>query len=144
MADPRAPRGLASRDLSTRAVYKPPSVLPDPTPDPGWVYRWVATHVIGQSLPMNTSQRFREGWVPVKAADHPELQLMCNTSGNVEIGGLMLCKMQAEVAEARKQYYEQQTANQMTSVDQNFMRENDPRMPLFSEKRTEVSFGRRA
>jgi hypothetical protein len=26
-------------------------------------------------------------------------------------------------------------------VDNNFLRENDPRMPLFSEKRTKVTFG---
>jgi hypothetical protein len=30
----------------------------------------------------------------------------------------------------------------MRSVDNNFMRENDPRMPLFSERKTSVSFGR--
>jgi len=40
----------------------------------------------------------REGWEPVKAEDHPELMMVGNEkTGNVEIGGLMLCKMAAEI-----------------------------------------------
>jgi hypothetical protein len=30
----------------------------------------------------------------------------------------------------------------MQSVDNAFMRENDPRMPLYRERRSEVKFGR--
>jgi hypothetical protein len=30
----------------------------------------------------------------------------------------------------------------MASVDNNFMRENNPKMPLFNERRSEVKFGR--
>jgi hypothetical protein len=64
-------------------------------------------------------------------------------SGNVEIGGLMLCKAPIEQAEARQAHYEELSKQQMQSVDNNFMRENDPRMPLFSEKRSEVTFSKR-
>ena len=42
----------------------------------------------------------------------------------------------------RNRYYESMADQQMRSVDNNFMRENDARMPLFSEKRAEVTFGR--
>ena len=105
MAENRTPRDLVSREKSARAVYVPPSNLPDPTPEPGYLYRWVATHVMGQSDPTNVSKKMREGWEPVKAADHPELQLFGNQSGNVEIGGLMLCKMSIEQANARTEYY---------------------------------------
>jgi hypothetical protein len=56
-------------------VYTPSSALPDPTPEPGYVYRWIATHVLGQADPTNVSKKMREGWEPVKAADHPELML---------------------------------------------------------------------
>lgn len=142
MADARTPRDLVTREKTARYVYTPPSTLPDPTPEPGWTYRWIATHVLGASVSTNVSQRFREGWVPVKAEDHPELQLAANASGNVEVGGLMLCKIPTERAEARRQYFENLTALQGRSVDENLMRENDPRMPLFNEKSTEVSFGR--
>ena len=93
----RTPRDVKSREKSARAVYVPPSSLPDPTPEPGWVYHWVATAIMGQANPTNVSQKLREGWEPVKAEDHPELLLMGNAAtGNVEIGGLMLCKMPKE------------------------------------------------
>lgn len=142
MAENRTPRDLVSREKSARSVYVPPSALPDPTPEPGYVYRWIATHIMGQADPTNVSKKLREGWEPVKAADHPELMLVGNaTTGNVEIGGLMLCKMSAEQAKARDAYYANQAQAQMDSVDNHFMRNNDSRMPLFSEKRTSVSRG---
>lgn len=141
MAEARTPRDLASREKTARMVYTPPSSLPDPNPEPGYVYRWVATHVLGQADPTNVSKKLREGWEPVKASDHPELMLLGNKSGNVEIGGLMLCKMAKERAQARDEYYANQAKAQIDSVDNNFMRNNDPRMPLFSEKKTSTSRG---
>ena len=64
-------------------------------------------------------------------------------TGNVEIGGLMLCKMPAEMSKARDEYYEAQTRAQLQSVDNHFMRNEDPRMPLFSDRSTDVTRGRR-
>ena len=61
---------------------------------------------------------------------------------SIEIGGLLLCKTPKEFTEQRNNYFRQQADGQMQSVDNNFMRENDPRMPLFRERRSEVSFGR--
>ena len=142
MAENRTPRDNVSREKQARAVYVPPTALPDPTPEPGYVYRWVATHVLGQHEPTNVSRKFRDGWEPVKAVDHPELMIVgSEKTGNVEIGGLMLCKMSAERARARDDYYEQQAQNQMDSVDNHFMRNNDPRMPLFADRKSSTSRG---
>jgi len=142
MAENRTNRDLVSRDKQTRAVYVPPSALPDPTPEPGWVYHWVATSILGQTNPTNVSQKLREGWEPVKAEDHPELLLPGNAAtGNVEIGGLMLCKMPKEKFEARRDYYNSQAQNQMDSVDNHFMRNNDSRMPLFADRKSTTSRG---
>jgi len=142
MAENRTPRDNVSREKQARAVYVPPTALPDPTPEPGYVYRWVATHVLGQHEPTNMSHKFRDGWEPVKAVDHPELMITGNEkTGNVEIGGLMLCKMPIEKAKARDEYYDQQAQNQMDSVDNHFMRNNNPMMPLFAEKKSSVSRG---
>ena len=138
----RTPRDLVSREKSARAVYVPPSSLPDPTPEPGYVYRWIATHVLGEAQNINVSNKMREGWEPVKAVDHPELMLQGNEkTGNVEIGGLMLCKMPRELAQSRDEYYTKQARAQMESVDNNFMRNNDPRMPLFSDRKSTSSRG---
>jgi hypothetical protein len=137
----RTPRDLASREKTARSVYVPPSSLPDPTPEAGYAFRWIATHIMGQSAQTNVSGKFRMGWVPVKAKDHPELMVQENSDGNVEIGGLLLCKISAEKAEAMSDYYNDQAQKQMESVDNNFMRNNDPRMPLFSDRKSTVSRG---
>lgn len=142
MTDTRTPRELTSRAKEVREEYVPPTNLPDPNPRPGIVHRWIATHVLGKADPTNVSRKMREGWVPVKAADYPELELMgSEATGNVEIGGLMLCAMSKEKAAARDAYYQRQAQNQMDSVDNSFMKNNDSRMPLFSEKKSAVSRG---
>ena len=139
----RGTRKQAERAQEVRAtqMYAPPSLLPFPDPEPGYVFRYVATHVMGQSDPSNVSKRYREGWVPCKATDYPELMLSANAEGNVEIGGLMLCKMSAEQSKARDEYYAAQASAQMESVDNHFMRNNDPRMPLFKDKTSSTTRG---
>jgi hypothetical protein len=44
--------------------------------------------------------------------------------------------------EERNTYYSDQSKAQINSVDNNLMRENDPRMPLFNDRRTNVTFGK--
>jgi hypothetical protein len=60
---------------------------------------------------------------------------------NVVIGGLMLCKAPKELVEERNEYFAEQSKAQISSVDNNLMRENDPRMPLFNDRKTKVTFG---
>ena len=62
--------------------------------------------------------------------------------GNIEIGGLLLCKIPKEFMEQRAAFYNKASADQIKAVDNSFMQSNDARMPLFSEKKTAVSFGR--
>lgn len=142
MANNRTNRDLESRDKETRAaMYVPTSNLPDPTPEAGYVFRWISTAILGQANPTNVSQKRREGWEPVKAVDHPELMLQGDTNGNVEIGGLMLCKAPEDMIRARKEYFDKQAQNQMDSVDNHFMRNNDSRMPLFTDRKSTTSRG---
>jgi len=43
---------------------------------------------------------------------------------------------------ARDKYYQQKAAQQAASVDQNFMRESDPRMPVLQTEHTsQTTFG---
>ena len=61
---------------------------------------------------------------------------------HIVVGGLLLCAAPKEMVEDRTDYYQQQNEAQIRSVDNNFMRENDSRMPLFREKRSSTSFGK--
>ena len=141
-----------SRDMDTRAKterpkqWMPPQNLPDPNPEDGYSFRWIRVSTLGNQDPSNVSAKLREGWEPVKASEHPEIQLMGTGSGrfpdSIEIGGLLLCKTPTEFVHQRDAFYQRQADGQMSSVDNNFMRENDPRMPLFKERKSEVKFGR--
>tara|TARA_R110000868_G_scaffold43541_2_gene146214 strand:- start:345 stop:785 length:441 start_codon:yes stop_codon:yes gene_type:complete len=139
-------RELETREAESRVEsWKPPSLLPDPTPSEDWVYRWVRKSVRGESDPSNVSIRMREGWVIVRAEDHPDvvLEVAFNESrnGTIEMGGLILCKADRRAMESRNRYYETMTSKQTDAVNNNLMKENDSRMPLFQESKTKVSFG---
>jgi len=149
MANSRAPREVESRENEGRPSdsWKPASVLPVPDPQDGWVFRWVRTSSVGNSDNTNVSQKFREGWIPVRSEDHPELKVMSDIGsrfeGNIEIGGLLLCKAPAEDVERRREYYDRMAQTQMSSVDNSFLRENDPRMPVLNpERSSRTTFGR--
>lgn len=148
LTDTRSNREATTRDKVERPrSWAPPTLLPDPAPEPGYKYRWIRVSMMGQSDPRNVSTKLREGWEPVRAEDHPEISGYLDNDNarfkdNIVVGGLMLCKTPTEFVDQRNAYYQQQADAQMRSVDNNFMRENDPRMPLFSERKTSVSFGR--
>ena len=144
MAESRLSRELETREKQTRRrSWAPPELLPSPNPEPGFEFRWIRISALGQSDPMNVSSKLREGWEPVKASDHPEVMMMTTENDrfkdNIVIGGLMLCKTPTEFVEDRNAYYRKQAEGQMQSVNNNFMRENDPRMPLFREHTSKVS-----
>lgn len=147
MADTRISREQDTRVRAERPKqWMPPELLPTPNPEPGYGFRWIRVSTLGADDPMNISSKLREGWEPVKASEHPEIQLMGSGKGrypdSIEIGGLILCKTPIEFAQQRDAYYQQQAEGQMNSVDNNFMRESDPRAPLFRERQTKVTFGR--
>jgi hypothetical protein len=142
-----------TRELDTREKlerpkqWMPPQLLPDPKPEAGYAYRWVRIASLGKDDATNISGKLREGWEPVKASDHPEIRLFGSDSNAkfpdcVEVGGLLLCKTPVEFTEQRNSYYRNQAEAQMQSVDNTYMRENDPRMPMFKERKSTVTFGK--
>jgi hypothetical protein len=145
----RKSRAAGSRDFEVRAVtqWAPPSLLPDPNPEPGYTFRWVRVSTLNAPDAGNMSSKLREGWTVVKAVDHPEVQLMSDPNGRfpdgIEVGGLVLCKTPTELVEQRNRYYVGAAHQQMEAADNDYMRENDPRMPRFVERKTKVSrFGK--
>lgn len=141
-------RGLGERDPETFRKYqwKPAEALPMPKAPPGFHYRYIRKSIGADQDVGNFGRAMREGWVTVPLTDHPELatsvEASSKNSGLIEIGSLVLCKIPNEVVEARRAYYSQMNARQMEAVDHNLMRENDPRMPLFHDRESKVSFGK--
>ena len=145
--DPRAKREHETREVQARTeTWAPSSLLPVPDPQDGYTFRWIRTGMYGEQDNTNVSRKFREGWEPVRLEDHPELKLLSDIdtrfAGAAVVGGLMLCKNSIEKMNARKEYMAKLNSDQMEAVDQNFMREQDARMPLLPpERRTRVTFG---
>ncbi len=141
-----------TRELETRAVqerpkqWTPPELLPEPDKQPGFAYRWIRVSTLNNADPRNLSAKLREGWEPVKIEEQPKFQLLIDPNSrfkdNVEVGGLLLCKTPEELVAQRNGYYQKQSEGQMESVDNSLMRQNDPRMPLFNERKSSSSFGK--
>ena len=147
MAESRTPRSMDLRTETERPKqWAPPELLPEPDKQPGYAYRWIRVSTLNNADPRNISAKLREGWEPVKLEEQPKFQLLADPNSrfkdNIEVGGLLLCKTPIEFVEQRNGYYQKQAEGQIEAVDNNLMRQNDPRMPLFNERKTEVSFGR--
>ena len=145
-AQNRQARTADTREANARLkTYQRPELLPSPNPQDGYEFHWVRIATLGQVDATNVSSKLREGWEPCKAKDHPEITLVgienARFKDNIVIGGLMLCKAPVEMVKGREGYFNDQAKAQMASVDNNLMRESDPRMPVFNERRTEVKFG---
>jgi hypothetical protein len=54
----------------------------------------------------------------------------------------LLCKTPSEFVAQRNSHVQQKTEAQTNAVDNNLMRQSDPRMPLFNERKSATSFGK--
>ncbi len=143
----RTPRAARTRATSERPkTWQPASALPDPDKEPGYSYRWIRISATGKADATNVSKKMREGWEPVRIEEQPQFELIREEQSrfkdNIEVAGLLLCKIPTEFVEQRKAYYANRNQAQMESVDNNFLRQNDARMPLFQEKKSTTSFGK--
>ena len=147
----RNSRSAETRDSQTRRKpWQPPSMLDAPKAPPGFKFRWIREATRGQDDKSNMSKRIREGYEPVRAEDYPEFQAPTIENGKnkgvIGVGGLILAKVPEETATERTKYFENQANSQLNGVDQNYMRESDPRMPIKDgdiQRSSKVQFGSR-
>jgi hypothetical protein len=142
----------ASRDVATRATterpkqWAPAELLPEPDKEAGYAYRWIRVSMLNQADPRNLSSKMREGWEPVRIEEQPKFQLLLDPNSrfkdNIEIGGLLLCKTPEELVDQRSKHFRGQTQAQTEAVDNTLMRQSDPRMPIFKERKSSSSFGK--
>ena len=141
-----------ARELETRAVSERPKqwqqaeLLPEPDKNPDYAYRWIRVSTLNSADPRNLSAKLREGWEPVSVEEQPKFRLLADPNSrykeNIEIGGLLLCKTPKEFVAQRNEHFTKQTQAQTEAVDNSLMRQSDPRMPLFNERKSATSFGK--
>jgi len=146
MAGNKLSREVDTRELNERPKqWQLPDLLPEPDKQAGYSYRWIRVSTLNAADPRNLSAKMREGWEPVRLEEQPKFQLLADPNSrfkdNIEIGGLLLCKTPTEFVEQRNAYFNKQSQNQTEAVDNNLMRQSDPRMPLFTERKSTTSFG---
>ena len=146
MAENRITRELEARITQKRPEsWAPAGGLPEPDKQPGYAYKWIRVSTREQADAKNVSAKFREGWEAVRVEEQPKFQHLTDPNSRfkdgIEIGGLLLCKIPTEFMDQRRAYYGRVNNAQMESVDNNFMREYDARMPLFRERKSTTSFG---
>ena len=140
------------REVSTRAVmerpkqWQQPELLPEPDKQAGYAYRWIRVSTLNNADPRNLSAKLREGWEAVRIEEQPKFQLLVDPNSrykdNIEIGGLLLCKTPEEFVTQRNEYYQRQSEAQTEAVENNLMKQSDPRMPIFKEGKSSHSFGK--
>ena len=139
-------RDMTNREVTERPKqWMPPDLLPEPDKQAGYTYRWIRVSMLNNADPRNISSKLREGWEPVTLEEQPKFKLLANPNGqwkdNIEIGGLLLCKIPTEFVQQRKEHYDQITQQQAEAVDNSLMRQSDARMPLFSERKSTSTKG---
>jgi len=147
-----------SRSADTRAkedrpkIWKMPSALelPDEAVEAaksqGITYRWIRESILGQDDKTNVSKRFREGFTVVRPEELPGFHDLPTVddgrhAGVIGVGGLILCKIDKDIADQRNDFFEKQTQNQMSAVENDLMREENPAMPISREIKSKVTFG---
>jgi hypothetical protein len=76
--------------------------------------------------------------------DHLTEQNNNKNSGSVttDMGVNFFANNDKLVSSDEREYYDKQTQAQTEAVDNNLMRQSDPRMPLFKENKSSSSFGK--
>ncbi len=140
-------RESTNREALARPMpWEPARLMPAPDPRPGYDFRYVRAEYREKADTINVSQAKRDGWVPVKASDYPELCIDPDPDSrypeNVFVGGLLLCIRPKEIGDRIKALASEEIGRQMEGVDRSFFREQQASMPLLTpERSTRTTFG---
>ena len=101
MANTRVSREVENREFSERPKqWMNPELLPEPDKEAGFTYRWIRVSMLNSPDPRNVSSKLREGYEPVRLEEQPQFRLLADPNSrykdNIEIGGLLLCKIPTE------------------------------------------------
>ena len=142
----KTPRAEKTREKqSRRRPWSPPSSLDAPPAPEGYSHRWIRETVMGYDDRKNLDARLREGFELVRADEYPNKHYSSVQNGDyagvIGVGGLLLARIPDETRDERNAYYHSKNVDQMTAVEQDYLREQHPSMPLHNERQSRVTFG---
>ena len=125
--------------------WTPPSFLDTPNAPEGFRHRWVRVEVRGFVDTKNIQGRLRSGYELVRADEYPEDDFPTigegKYAGVIGHGGLVLTRVQEEIARSREEYYRKQSQDQQTAIDNDLMKEQHKGMPIDIDRQTRTTFG---
>lgn len=141
-------RSEVTRTASERPkTWMPPERLPDYSDKiPGYHTRWVRRELRGQNQDSNILARIRQGYEIVTPAEIGVFDVPTLSDGRFAgaavSGDLILMKVDQEIANQRKKYYEEQARSMQRTVDQTLDANQNDTMPISRNVRTVVEMGR--
>ena len=131
----RATRATEQRPAERMYQYRPPGLLPDIDPGPGFVLRWVRREMSGNSDATNWQARRREGWEPIPVADAPEVADLVDAdgSGMISIGGLVACRAPRDLMDSRAAYYSNFIRSRADSLNDTYLSMRDKGVKVYKE-----------
>ena len=126
-------------------VWTPPSSLDAPKAPTGFRHRWIRVETMGFDDTKNLQGKIRSGWELVRADEYPGSEYPVINEGKykgmIGVGGLVLARIPEEIVKSRTEYFKRISADQMTAVDQNLMKEQQPGMKINIDRQSRVTFG---
>lgn len=131
----RAPREAEMRPAERLFEYRPPGLLPDIDPGPGYVFRWVRREMLGELDVTNWQVRRREGWEPIPLGDVPEVADLVDADGSglISIGGLVACRAPVSLMNARAAHYGNFVRSRAQSLDEQYLSMRDKGVKVYKE-----------
>lgn len=144
----RSPRVSETRIAEARIrSWAPPTRLDAPQPPPGFKHRWIRAESGGKEDRLNIAGKLREGYELVRAEEHPEYVVPSIDDGRhagvIGVGGLLLARVPQEIVEQRNAYYQRQSQDQITAVDNDMMKANSHSSMVIErpQRKSRTSFG---
>lgn len=142
MAQPRVNRQQETRGATKRPEgWIPPNAMPmDIDLGPDVKVRWIRKFINGAEEDKTSFfRRLQRGWTPVRPEEVPHLAHL--RDGDVVMSnGCILCKIDAAIARADVQFYEDRATGALASAKGEFENTGgrDERIPKFSEGSSKV------
>jgi hypothetical protein len=142
-----------SRAAETRAKterkksWSRPSDLDAPPAPPGYKHRWIRKEAGGMDDSKNVAGKIREGYELVRAEEYPDFVTPSIQNGIhagvIGVGDVMLARIPEEMADQRREYYDQRTSDQIEAVDNDLLKTNahSSMQVIKPERQSRVTFG---